>query len=40
MSSFGDTGMDIARGKSLNENSKRKYWDFKTKARPFKVDTF
>ena len=40
MSSFGDTGMDIAGGKSLVQSKERKYWDFKTKARPFKVDTF
>ena len=40
MSSFGDTGMDIARGKSLNESKQRIYWDFKTKARPFKVENF
>ena len=39
MSSFGDTGRDIARGKSETKGP-RKYWDFKTKARPFQVETF
>ena len=39
MSSFGDTGLDIARGKSTTEKP-RKYWDFKTRARPFQKETF
>ena len=39
MSSFGDTGLDIARGKSSTDKP-RKYWDFKTRARPFVKETF
>ena len=41
MSSFGETGMDIAGGKSMStEKAPRKYWEFKTKARPFQVESF
>lgn len=39
MSSFGETGRDIARGKSETQKP-RIYWDHKTKARPFQIQTF